>query len=113
LLALRHAGEEKRSPGAVVLAHILLRSELLDSLKELDKWPERVKMMQENWIGRSKKCAYSFPVEGIDASIEVFTTRIDTIYGATFLSLAPEHPWWRRWRAALRTATTSGSSSKN
>jgi leucyl-tRNA synthetase len=66
--------------------------ELLDSLKELGKWPERVKMMQENWIGRSEGVRLSFPVEGIDASIEVFTTRVDTIYGATFLSLAPEHP---------------------
>ncbi len=66
--------------------------ELLDSLEDLPGWPERVKLMQRNWIGRSEGVRLSFQVEGGDLSIETFTTRIDTIYGVTFLALAPEHP---------------------
>ncbi|MBC5806518.1 MAG: leucine--tRNA ligase [Candidatus Eremiobacter antarcticus] len=65
---------------------------LLEGLDALDEWPERVKTMQRNWIGRSAGVACSFPVEGLDANIEVFTTRIDTIFGVTYLALAPEHP---------------------
>jgi leucyl-tRNA synthetase len=48
--------------------------------------------MQENWIGRSEGLRMRFPLEGLDESIEVFTTRPDTIYGATFMVLSPEHP---------------------
>jgi leucyl-tRNA synthetase len=66
--------------------------ELLDSLEDLPGWPERVKLMQRNWIGRSEGVRLSFDVEGSDVSIETFTTRIDTIYGVTFIALAPEHP---------------------
>ncbi|MDQ2817889.1 MAG: leucine--tRNA ligase [Candidatus Eremiobacteraeota bacterium] len=66
---------------------------LLQGLDRLDDWPERVKTMQRNWIGRSEGLTFSFDVEGTDRRISVFTTRIDTIYGATFLAVAPEHPW--------------------
>ncbi|HEV2249117.1 MAG TPA: leucine--tRNA ligase, partial [Candidatus Limnocylindria bacterium] len=56
-------------------------------------WPERVRVMQQNWIGRSEGAEIQFPVEGHrDAAIRFFTTRPDTIYGATFMVLAPEHP---------------------
>ena len=66
--------------------------ELLDELPNLD-WPERIKIMQENWIGRSYGATIRFPVQGIDsATIEVFTTRPDTLFGASFMVLAPEHP---------------------
>ncbi len=65
--------------------------ELLDSLDECD-WPEKIKVMQKNWIGRSEGATVRFDVEGRPDSIEVFTTRPDTIFGATFLVLAPEHP---------------------
>jgi leucyl-tRNA synthetase len=67
--------------------------ELLDSLDTLTQWPERVLTMQRNWIGRSEGARVKYPLEGDPSTtIEVFTTRIDTIYGATFVLLAPEHP---------------------
>ncbi len=63
---------------------------LLEDLDELD-WPESVKEMQRNWIGKSEGADIFFPVDGIDETIEVFTTRPDTIFGATYMVLAPEH----------------------
>ncbi|NLJ84513.1 MAG: leucine--tRNA ligase [Halanaerobiaceae bacterium] len=58
----------------------------------LENWPEKVKIMQKNWIGRSEGLRIKFPVKDSDQVIEVFTTRPDTIYGATYMVLAPEHP---------------------
>lgn len=66
--------------------------DLLASLDTLTEWPEKVVVMQRNWIGRSEGARLSFPVAGTDRGVEIFTTRIDTIYGATFVLLAPEHP---------------------
>ena len=66
--------------------------ELLRGLDGLTEWPEKVVVMQRNWIGRSEGARILFPVAGAECSIEVFTTRIDTIYGATFVLLSPEHP---------------------
>ena len=68
--------------------------ELLTALDTLTKWPEKVVTMQRNWIGRSEGARVKFPMAGgaDGEAIEVFTTRIDTIYGATFVLLAPEHP---------------------
>jgi leucyl-tRNA synthetase len=66
--------------------------ELLDHTDKLPGWPERVLTMQRNWIGKSHGCEIDFPVEGRNSAIKVFTTRQDTLYGATFMSLAPEHP---------------------
>ena len=63
---------------------------LLEDLDELD-WPESIKDMQRNWIGRSEGARVSFEIENKDASIDVFTTRPDTICGTTFLVLSPEH----------------------
>ncbi len=70
--------------------------ELLDDLDALGQWPPEVAAMQRNWIGRSEGAFVDFAVEGQTEPIRVFTTRIDTIYGATFLVLAPEHPAARR-----------------
>src|SRR4051794_32582840 len=68
-------------------------SELLDDMKQLEGgWPERVLVMQRNWIGRSQGAEVDFTVEGSGQKIRIFTTRIDTIYGASCLILAPEHP---------------------
>jgi len=66
--------------------------ELLAGLDRLDGWPERVKAMQRHWIGRSEGARIRFPVVDHEAVIEVFTTRPDTLFGVTFLSIAPEHP---------------------
>ncbi|NBC83713.1 MAG: leucine--tRNA ligase [Bacteroidetes bacterium] len=63
---------------------------LLDGLEGLD-WPEGVKDMQKNWIGRSTGAEVHFPLAGSDKSIEVYTTRPDTLFGATYMVLAPEH----------------------
>ena len=64
---------------------------LLQDLKLLD-WPDSLKRLQENWIGRSEGAKIIFPIEGRAESISVFTTRHDTLFGVTFLVLAPEHP---------------------
>lgn len=64
---------------------------LLEDLDELD-WPESIKDMQRNWIGRSEGAKVTFKIEQSDQNIEVFTTRPDTIYGTSFLVLSPEHP---------------------
>jgi leucyl-tRNA synthetase len=65
---------------------------LLDDLETLEEWPDRVRTMQRNWIGRSEGARFRIDVEAIDESFEVFTTRPDTIFGMTFCVLAPEHP---------------------
>ncbi|MGI6038502.1 MAG: leucine--tRNA ligase [Limnochordia bacterium] len=65
---------------------------LLANLEKLTGWPDKVKIMQANWIGRSEGAELRFPVKGTDESLAVFTTRPDTIYGATYMVLAPEHP---------------------
>jgi leucyl-tRNA synthetase len=69
--------------------------ELLDGLGTLDKWPDKVRLMQENWIGKSQGLRFRFPLDapaaGYDA-LEVFTTRPDTIFGASFTAISPDHP---------------------
>ena len=65
--------------------------ELLDEIDQLD-WPEKIKTMQKNWIGRSEGANVKFKIKDQEDTIDIFTTRLDTICGATFLVLAPEHP---------------------
>ncbi len=66
--------------------------ELLGALESLERWPDKVRLMQQNWIGRSEGAHLRFHVVDSDKTIEVFTTRHDTIFGATFLALSPDHP---------------------
>ena len=66
--------------------------ELLESLDELEFWPEQVKAMQRNWIGKSYGTGIKFPVAGSNVTIQAFTTRPDTLFGVTYLVMAPEHP---------------------
>ena len=66
--------------------------ELLEELDNLRGWPESVKTMQRNWIGRSEGARVLFPLAGRDDSLECFSTRPDTLFGATFCAVAPEHP---------------------
>src|SRR5256885_14742017 len=65
---------------------------LLDDMALLESWPERVLTMQRNWIGRSEGADLLFRIEELDLDIPVFTTRPDTVFGATFFLLAPQHP---------------------
>jgi leucyl-tRNA synthetase len=65
---------------------------LLESIDGLDGWPDKIRTMQRNWIGRSEGVTFSFDIEGIDATISVYTTRVDTLFGVTYLALAAEHP---------------------
>ena len=102
--------------------------DLLAGADGLTSWPEKVLTMQRNWIGRSEGARVRFAIDGEAEGVEVFTTRIDTIYGATFLTLAPEHPLVprlaertgradvlteaQRYRAQDRTARMSGEAGK-
>jgi len=69
--------------------------QLLNDLEQLTGWPERVKLMQANWIGKSVGAYLEFPIVGMDEKIGVYTTRPDTVYGVTYVVLAPEHPLTR------------------
>jgi leucyl-tRNA synthetase len=64
---------------------------LLEDIDTLD-WPEPVKLMQRNWIGRSEGADVTFSIEGVDDKLVIYTTRPDTLFGATYMALAPEHP---------------------
>ncbi|MEX1306841.1 MAG: leucine--tRNA ligase [Rhodovibrionaceae bacterium] len=66
--------------------------ELLEAIDDLERWPDKVRLMQRNWIGRSRGAHLSFPLEGRGDALKVFTTRPDTLDGASFLALSPHHP---------------------
>ncbi len=67
-------------------------NELLEDLEGLKEWPEKVKLMQKNWIGKSIGCEIDFVIEGNEKKLKIFTTRPDTIFGATFLAVSVDHP---------------------
>src|SRR6478736_1897870 len=90
---------EKREIPMYYLAITKYADELLGDLEKLPDWPERVKTMQANWIGKSEGCEISFPYSpdtkslmGADGALKVFTTRADTLFGVTFMAIAAEHP---------------------
>ena len=66
--------------------------DLLDALDKLDRWPERVRLMQANWIGRSEGAKLAFALADRAETVEVYTTRPDTLFGMSFMAIAPEHP---------------------
>ena len=86
-----HSAVEERELNQWFLRITAYQDALLDDMRQLSAWPERVLTQQVNWIGRSPGAEVDFAVEGGEP-IRIFTTRIDTIFGATFMVLAPEHP---------------------
>jgi len=83
---------EKRQLSQWFLKITCFAQELLEGLSTLDRWPQRVRLMQENWIGRSEGAHISFDVSGRNEKLEVYTTRPDTIFGASFCAIAANHP---------------------
>ena len=69
--------------------------ELLASIDELDAWPLSVKVMQKNWIGKSQGALISFKVQGTDDILDVYTTRVDTLFGVSFLAISPNHSFFK------------------
>ena len=97
--------------------------QLLNSLNNLQGWPEKVKLMQKNWIGKSEGCEIDFVSDFKDLKITIFTTRPDTIFGASFIAIAPDHPFTDYFKEdknfksfkelALKNSGTESSISKN
>ncbi|HEU0117806.1 MAG TPA: leucine--tRNA ligase [Alphaproteobacteria bacterium] len=83
---------EKRKLSQWFLKITMYADDLLQALGTLDRWPEKVRLMQENWIGKSAGARVNFKLAGRGDSVEVFTTRPDTLFGASFLALSPNHP---------------------
>jgi leucyl-tRNA synthetase len=83
---------EKRKLNQWVLKITHYADELLDALAKLDRWPDKVRTMQDKWIGKSSGLRFSFDLENDADKIEVFTTRPDTLFGASFVAVSPNHP---------------------
>ncbi|MCH7694642.1 MAG: class I tRNA ligase family protein, partial [Proteobacteria bacterium] len=83
---------EKRQLAQWFLRITAFADDLLETLESLERWPERVRLMQEKWIGRSEGLRMFFALEGRGDRLEVYTTRADTIFGATFCAIAANHP---------------------
>ena len=83
---------EKRRLAQWFLRITRYADELLEALEALPRWPEKVRLMQRNWIGRSEGARILFPIADRDEALEVFTTRPDTLFGASFCALSPNHP---------------------
>ena len=94
---------ERRKLSQWFLKITIYADELLDALKTLERWPDKVRTMQENWIGKSSGARLTFPLVGRDEPVEVYTTRPDTLFGASFLAISPDHPL-----AAELAASNSG-----
>jgi len=82
---------EKRDIPQYFMKITAYAEELLNDLDKLDGWPEQVKTMQRNWIGKSFGCEVEFPIVGQDSNLKVYTTRPDTLMGATYVAVAAEH----------------------
>lgn len=95
---------ERRNLSQWFLKITAFADRLLDSIDGLDGWPDKIRSMQRNWIGRSEGVTFSFDVEEAHDPIAVYTTRVDTLYGVTYLALAPEHPLVAHFAARHPTA---------
>ena len=82
---------EKRLMRQWMLKITAYADRLLEDLEELD-WPDGIKAMQRDWVGRSEGAEIAFKIDGVDETLHVFTTRPETLWGATYCVLAPEHP---------------------
>ena len=92
---------EKRKLSQWFLKITAFADDLLAGLGSLDKWPEKVRLMQENWIGKSQGLQFRFaPVAPLTEAVEVYSTRPDTLYGASFVAIAADHPLARQVAAA-------------
>ncbi|MHB1844311.1 MAG: leucine--tRNA ligase [Deltaproteobacteria bacterium] len=87
-----HPGVTRRQIGEWAFRITRYADELLRDLDGLSHWPERITQMQRNWIGRSEGAELDFRVVGSDERLRIYTTRLDTIYGCTYLAVAPDHP---------------------
>jgi leucyl-tRNA synthetase len=97
--------------------------QLLKSLDNLKGWPEKVRLMQKNWIGKSEGCEIDFISDFKNTKIKIFTTRPDTIFGASFVAIAPDHPFTEYFKdeksfqdfkaSALKNIATESALSKN
>jgi leucyl-tRNA synthetase len=88
---------EKRKLAQWFLRITAYADDLLEGLSELDRWPDKVRLMQENWIGRSRGARFAFRFAGaapagFETGLDVYTTRPDTLFGAAFVGVAPDHP---------------------
>ena len=83
---------EKRNLSQWFFRITAFADDLLEALKTLDRWPPQVRTMQQNWIGRSEGLTMSFEISGREDSLDVYTTRPDTIFGASFMALSADHP---------------------
>ena len=83
---------EKRKLSQWFLKITAYADDLLAALKGLDRWPEKVRLMQENWIGKSTGAYVHFKLAGRDDRLTIFTTRPDTLFGASFMAVSPDHP---------------------
>ena len=83
---------EKRKLSQWFLKITAYADDLLEALKGLDRWPEKVRLMQENWIGKSTGAYVRFKLIGREDRLTIFTTRPDTLFGASFMAVSPDHP---------------------
>ena len=83
---------EKRKLAQWNLKITAFAEELRADLQELERWPDKVRIMQENWIGRSEGAYVRFPISGRDQSLQIYTTRPDTLFGASFCAVSANHP---------------------
>ena len=90
---------EKRKLSQWFLKITDFAEELLEGLDSLDQWPDKVRLMQRNWIGKSKGLKFSFRMVDSQTGFEVFTTRPDTLFGASFAAISPDHPIAQRLAA--------------